>query len=271
MTDLLEDKMTNSTEELDKIKILGINKTYDSLTKSQPIKAIEDFSLCVKKSEIICILGRSGCGKTTFLNILAGLIPQSSGTISIFGKNSFESKSDITYIQQNPHLLPYRNVFTNAALALELKNELSEEKLNKLEELLDFLGFKDFYSYYPPELSGGMRQRLALARTLSIDASVVLCDEPFSSLDFDTRLEIENFFWNSIKNNKQTSIFVTHHIDSAVALADRIVILTPRPAKISKVISLDREFQILTPSDRRNSKEFADYYSKVWDSLKHSI
>jgi len=252
------------------IVISNLSKAYDNNSKYL-VKAIEDITLQIKKREIICILGRSGCGKSTFLNIIAGLIPQSSGSISIFGKDISNVKSDITYIQQTPYLLAYRNVFTNAALGLELRDELNEENLIKLEKLLLFLGFENFLSHFPAELSGGMRQRLALARTLSIKVPIILCDEPFSSLDFDTRLEIENFFWNEIKQKERTSLFVTHHIDSAVALADRIVIFTPRPAKVSQIISLKDEFKALTPNQRRNSKEFSIYYSIIWKALQNSV
>jgi len=252
-----------------KIQANSLSKNFERDDRSY-VEALKDITLSIDSGEIICILGRSGCGKSTFLNITAGLISQTSGSISIFGQSPHEAKNNITYIQQKPFLLPYRNVFANAALGLELKNELNEESITKLEEFLIFLGFKDFYSHYPSELSGGMQQRLAFARTFSIKASVVLCDEPFSSLDFDTRVELENFFWVTVKQKEQTSIFVTHQIDSAVAIADRIVIFTPRPGRISQIISLDDTLKLLPPNKRRDSDKFSNYYSSVWKALQDS-
>ena len=254
---------------MENITVSNVSKIFNR-DHYQQIIAIKGINLSVEKGEIVCILGRSGCGKSTFLNILAGLIPQTSGSISIFGKDISKAKSDITYIQQTPYLLPYRNVFTNAALGLELRNELSDGNLDKLENLLSFLGFDGFFNSYPAELSGGMRQRLALARTLSINAPIILCDEPFSSLDFDTRLEIENFFWNEIKQKERTSLFITHHIDSAVALADRVVIFTPRPAKVSEIITMSDEFKSMMPKQRRDREEFATYYSSIWKALQNA-
>lgn len=254
-------------------KTLEINNLTKVYNKDKPnsVSAIQDISISIYKGEILCILGKSGCGKSTFLNIIAGLIPPTKGSISIFDKIPQEAQTDITYIQQTPYVLPYRTVFENAVLGLELRKELSNKTLSKLSELLEFLGFKDFYSHYPSELSGGMRQRLAFARTLSIKASIVLCDEPLSSLDFDTRLEIENFFWEKIKTENRTSIFVTHQIDSAVSLADRIVIFSPRPASIMNIIELNNEFRKLSPAKRRESKEFSEYHTAVWRSLQSSI
>ncbi len=252
------------------IVISGLSKTFNS-NSSRPIKAIDNINLTIKKNEIVCLLGPSGCGKSTLLNIIAGIIETTSGTISIFGFEPSQAKPKITYIQQKSHLLPYRSVYSNAALGLELRNELNIVNLRRIKELLEFLGLKEFLSNYPAELSGGMQQRVALARTLAIKAPLVLCDEPLSSLDFENRMEIENFFWHECKNDGKTSIFVTHQIDSAVALADRIVVLSPRPGSVFEIIKVNSEFSRLSPRLRREHQEFSELYATTWKAIRESI
>lgn len=252
------------------IVISGLSKTFNS-DSSRPIKAINSIDLTIEKNEIVCVLGPSGCGKSTLLNIIAGIIETTSGKVSVFGYSPVQAKSKITYIQQKPHLLPYRSVYSNAALGLELRNELNTSNLKRIKELLQFLGLTEFLSNYPSELSGGMQQRVALARTLAIKAPLVLCDEPLSSLDFENRMEIENFFWHECKNEGKTSIFVTHQIDSAVALADRIVVLSPRPGSVFEIITVNTELSKLSPRERREHPDFPEQYAATWRAIRESI
>lgn len=249
------------------VTAIGLSKIYQRQTL-EPIEAIQDITLDVYNNEIVCILGPSGCGKSTLLNLIAGLQSPTTGTVFVCGKAPSESRAEVTYIQQSPQLLRYRSILANAALGLELRGQLNPLTLSKVRELLRFLGLKDFESSYPAELSGGMRQRVALARALAIETPLILCDEPLASLDFDSRLEIEEFFWSSNKTDGRASIFVTHNIDSAVALADRVIILSPRPAKIEAIINIDDCLREVSPLNRRESPLFAQYFSDIWHPLR---
>ena len=251
------------------ITIQGLSKIYDGQS-SRSIEALHDINLTVFDSEIVCILGPSGCGKTTLLNIVAGLLSATSGSVRICEEEAFQGNLLVSYIQQSPQLLPYRTVLANAALSLELRNELGSGGLSKIHSLLKFLGLEEFSSYYPSELSGGMRQRVALARTLSVKSPLILCDEPFSSLDFDNRLEIEEFFWKANKDERRASIFVTHHIDSAISLADRIILMTPRPGRILEVVEIDESLRQQPPLKRREFPSFSRYFSETWQSLHNA-
>ncbi len=198
---------------------------------------------------------------------MAGLVEPTSGVALVLDSRPSEVQSEISYIQQSPYLLSYRTVLSNAALGLELIGEVSDDSLDRLRTSLHFLGFEGFLSKYPSELSGGMRQRLAYVRAMAVKAPLVLGDEPFSSLDFDSRLEIEDHFWKTIRSRGNSSMLVTHHIDSAIAMSDRVLILSHRPARIIETISIEPSFASLPPNERRGSSEFARYYSKIWDAF----
>ena len=163
------------------IEIIALSKTYKG-DNTAATEALRDINLDVSEGEIVCIVGKSGCGKTTLLNIIAGILEPTSGTVSIFGESPAKGHSKISYIQQGAQLLPYRNVLQNAALELELRDDLTTETIKKLYEVLSFLGLDGFLGYSPSELSGGMRQKVALARTLVMDSPLLLCDEPLHLL-----------------------------------------------------------------------------------------
>ena len=251
------------------IEIIALSKTYagDNIT---PTEALRNIDLDVSQGELVCIVGKSGCGKTTLLNIIAGIIEPTSGTVSIFGGSPSKSHSKISYMPQQAKLLPYRNVLQNAALGLELRDNLTTDRIKKLSELLSFFGLAEFSRYYPQELSGGMRQRTALARTLAVNSPLLLCDEPFISLDFNTRLELEDLFWQTIRTENKTCVFVTHDIESAVALGDQIVIMSPCPGSIWRRIVLDEKIALTPPIDCRQSPLFSKYFSEVWEALCQS-
>ena len=173
-------------------------------------------------------------------------------------------------MQQRAQLLPYRNVLQNATIGLELRDNLTTENIKKISELLGFLGLAEFSHYYPKELSGGMQQRVALARTLAVDSPLLLCDEPFISLDFNTRLELEDLFWQTIKAQNKTCVFVTHDIESAVALGDQIVVMSPRPGSIWRRIDIDKKIALTPPLDCRQSPLFSKYFSEVWQAIRQS-
>ena len=249
------------------IEISALSKTYSG-SNSIKTEALRNIDLIVNDGELLCIVGKSGCGKSTLLNIIAGIIQPTEGQIKVFGDHPVKVRQKISYIQQRAQLLSYRTVLQNAVLGMELRNSLTTENLKRTYELLSFLGLNGFSRHYPHELSGGMQQRVALARTLAVDSSMLLCDEPFVSLDFDTRLELEDLFWQTVKDKKKTSVFVTHDIESAVALGDRIAIMSPRPGSIFKIISVDEEISQKQPLSRRQSSVFSKYFSEVWQKLR---
>ena len=251
------------------VETIALSKTYVA-DKTPPTEALRDINLDVSEGQIVCIVGKSGCGKTTLLNIIAGIVEPTSGEVSVFAEPPSKAHSKISYMPQGARLLPYRNVLQNAAISLELRDNLTPETIQKLTELLDFLGLGEFPDHYPTELSGGMQQRVVLARTLAVDASLLLCDEPFISLDFNTRLELEDLLWQTIKTENKTCVFITHDIESAVALGDHIVVMSPRPGSIWCSIDMDAEIAGASPVVRRRLPLFSQYFSEVWQALRES-
>ena len=251
------------------VQVHALSKIYSGVG-TPSTEALRNINLDVNEGEIVCIVGKSGCGKTTLLNIIAGILESTSGSVSVFGEPPFKAHSQISYMPQGAKLLPYRNVLQNAAISLELQNTLTPETVQKLTELLDFLGLAEFLNYYPKELSGGMQQRVVLARTLAVDASLLLCDEPFISLDFNTRLELEDLLWQTVKTENKTCVFITHDIESAVALGDQIVVMSPRPGSIWCSIDMNAEIARTSPVVRRRLPLFSHYFSEVWQALRES-
>lgn len=230
--------------------------------------AIKDISFEVNDSEFVAIVGPSGCGKSTLLSLIAGLIKPDSGSIYINNENK-SSDSSIGYMLQKDHLLDWRSTIGNATLGLEIQDKLSDEGYLKTDEKLNTYGLKSFRTSKPSELSGGMRQRVALIRTLLLEPNVLLLDEPFSSLDYQTRLEVADDIWEIIRKEKKTALLVTHDISEAVSMADRVIILTQRPAQIKKIIDINISIEDKTPFRTRSAPEFKDYFNRIWKELDH--
>jgi len=209
--------------------------------KGETIEALSRISLEIQDQEFICILGPSGCGKTTILRIIAGLEQATSGTVSIDGSVITKPGSRMAMIFQEYSLFPWRNVQDNVTLGLELMGMKSPEREDHAKKYLELVGLKGFEHSFPYELSGGMRQRVAVARALAIDPSILLMDEPFGALDAQTRNRMQHEILDIWQKTKKTVLFVTHSVDEAVFLADRIVVLTRRPGTIREVISVPQE------------------------------
>lgn len=241
------------------LEINNISKTFNTLNGE--INAIKSISFDVNNEDFIAIVGSSGCGKSTLLNIISGLLEKTNGTIKFYKENPI-----IGYMLQEDALLPYLNILDNATLGLSLKKIKTKENVEYTKKLLETYGLKDFIHKYPKELSGGMKQRVALIRTLAIKPDILLLDEPFSALDYQSRLSVSDDVYNIIKKEKKTVIMITHDIAEAISLSDKIIVLSKRPSIVKKIYDIEMENKS-TPINNRKCKEFSDYYDKIWRDL----
>lgn len=244
-------------------KIVEINNlTKNFYTKDGEIQVLEDINFNVEKGEIFSILGPSGSGKSTILNILAKLLQPTTGNVSINGT--------IGYMFQRDHLLDWRTIMDNITIGLEIMNKKNdEESIARIERLLKTYDLWDFRNMYPKELSGGMRQRVALIRTLSVNPSVLLLDEPFSALDYQTRLMVNDDVYKIIKNEGKTGILVTHDISEAIAMSDKIAVISRRPStiKCEYKINFDSIKGERSPFECRKAPEFQRYFDILWREI----
>lgn len=241
------------------LEINNISKTFNTLNGE--INAIKSISFDVNNEQFIAIVGSSGCGKSTLLNIISGLLEKTNGTIKFYKENPI-----IGYMLQEDALLPYLNILDNATLGLSLKKIKTKENIEYTKRLLETYGLKDFIYKYPKELSGGMKQRVALIRTLAIKPDILLLDEPFSALDYQSRLSVSEDVYNIIKKEKKTVIMITHDIAEAISLSDKIIVLSKRPSIVKKIYDIKMRNKS-TPINNRTCKEFSDYYDKIWRDL----
>ena len=233
--------------------------------------ALKDITFSVREGEFIALVGPSGCGKSTLLHLIAGLLTPEKGLIKINGSYHPDNTSGIGYMLQKDHLLEWRTIYKNVLLGLEIRRELTAEKLAYVNQLLSDYGLDKFRSAHPSELSGGMRQRAALIRTLALKPELLLLDEPFSALDSQTRLSVSDDIGRILRQEKKTAILVTHDISEAISMADRIFVLSKRPAEIKKEIKLDFNMKERTPMQVRNAPQFRDYFNLIWKELNHDV
>lgn len=223
--------------------------------------AVDNLSLSIKKGEFVAIVGPSGCGKSTILSVIAGLLKPTTGIVNV------NTNSIIGYMLQKDYLFEWRNIFDNVCLGLEIQKKLTEEEKNYAHKLLEQYGLSDFEKSYPSQLSGGMRQRAALIRTLMLKPEILLLDEPFSALDYQTRLSVSDEIGTVIKKEKKTAILVTHDISEAISLSDKVFVLTKRPAKLKSIYEINLTAENRTPMKSREAPEFKDYFNNIWKEL----
>ena len=247
------------------LELKNINYAYHTLEGET--KALTDISFSIASGEFVAIVGPSGCGKSTLLSIISGLLEPEKGLLKTNGKYLRESTMNIGYMLQHDHLFEWRTVYSNVLLGLEIQHMLSAKSKAKAKELLDLYGLKQFINSKPSELSGGMRQRAALIRTLVLEPDILLLDEPFSALDYQTRLSVGDDIGQIIRNAHKTALLVTHDLSEAVSLADRVIILTERPATIAKIVPITFTLEKDTPLLRRNAPEFKNYFNIIWEEL----
>lgn len=240
------------------LKVKGLRKSYHD--RKSEMLALEDINLEVHEKEFISIVGPSGCGKSTILSILSLLEDKSSGEV--------ELKDNITigYMLQDDSLFSWRTILENCLIGLEVTGKLNKDSKNYVLELLKTYGLYEFKDKYPASLSGGMRQRVALIRTLAIKPDILLLDEPMSALDYQSRLAISDDIYRIIKNEGKTAIMVTHDIAEAISMSDKIVVLTKRPAKVKNIYDIKLTNKS-TPINNRRCKEFSQYYDTIWRDL----
>ena len=240
------------------LEIKDLSHSYHNMEGET--SALSHLAFTMKKGEFVSIVGPSGCGKSTLLSLISGLLEPEEGSVELHGKM-------MGYMLQKDHLLEWRTIYKNVVLGLEIRNILSSATKMKAEILLEQYGLLDFANAKPSELSGGMRQRAALIRTLILEPDLLLLDEPFSALDYQTRLTVGDDIGQIIRNEKRSAILVTHDLSEAISLGDKVIVLTERPASIKKVIPLHFELEIDTPLNRRNAPEFKTYFNLVWKEL----
>ncbi|MDD3453810.1 MAG: ABC transporter ATP-binding protein [Bacilli bacterium] len=244
------------------LSIKNLRKTYH--TKNDEIVAVENFSYDFKEGNIIAIVGPSGCGKSTILNIIGNLINKSDGELI------FNDDCKIGYMLQEDCLFPFRTIIKNCLLGLEIKKEISSKNINYANQLLKKYGLYDFKNKYPNTLSGGMKQRVALIRTLVCNPNLILLDEPFSAIDYQTRLLLSDDIYKIIKEENKTAILITHNIEEAVALADNIIVLSNRPSKIKNIYTINL-FDKSIPSINRRDKNFNYYCDLIWKDIDFNV
>ncbi|MEX0607090.1 MAG: ABC transporter ATP-binding protein [Halofilum sp. (in: g-proteobacteria)] len=244
------------------IEVAGLHKHYGET------EALRDVNLEFGHGHLTSLLGPSGCGKTTLLKIIAGLLPQSSGEVRVHGKPVAAPGPDRAFVFQDFALLPWATVLRNAAFGLELRGEPKAEREEKARKQIEVVGLTGFENSFPSELSGGMRQRVGLARALAVESEVLLMDEPFSAVDEQTRRKFQEDLLALRRRENKTFIFVTHSIEEAVYVSDRIVLLSPRPGRVSEVIDINQASTGKDPDQIRRDPEYLDTVERIWHSLR---
>ena len=242
--------------------ILEFDEVYKTFcNENKELLVIDNMNFKVEKGEIIAITGPSGCGKSTILNLISKLEEPTYGKVTVDG--------EIGYMFQHDHLFNYRNVYQNVILGLEIKKEHKNQNLlNEVNRLINTYGLSEFKNRYPNELSGGMRQRVALIRTLAVNPDILLLDEPFAALDYQTKLNVIDDIHEIIKREERTTIIVTHDISEAISIADKVVVLSKRPSRIKKIYDIKLTINgKRTPYESRKAKEFKDYFDDIWKEL----
>ncbi len=234
-------------------------------TEKNETEAVRDLTLSVDEGEFIALVGPSGCGKTTLLSMIAGLLTPTVGSVTIDGAPVVASSGNVGYMLQRDNLFEWRTIESNVLLGLSVQKKLNDESRKYAADMLDKYGLGDFKSAYPTQLSGGMRQRAALIRTLAFKPRLLLLDEPFSAVDFQTRMTVCDDVHAIIKNENKTAVLVTHDIAEAVSMADRIIVLTKRPASVKAVFEIDIDSP--TPLKRRESPRFSYWFDRVWKEV----
>ena len=250
------------------LEIRDVSLSYHTSAGETP--ALSHLTFDLMPGEFLAVVGPSGCGKSTLLNLICGMLLAEEGTILMNGIPPSPGDPRIGYMLQKDHLLEWRSIYKNILLGLEIRKELTPEKLAHAEALLQTYGLDRFRDARPSQLSGGMRQRAALIRTLVLEPELLLLDEPFSALDYQTRLNVSDDIGKILKSSGKPAILVTHDISEAISMADRVLILSARPATVRKIIDIDLDISDRTPLSSRNAPDFKKYFNIIWKELNEN-
>ncbi|MGN1402684.1 MAG: ABC transporter ATP-binding protein [Bacillus sp. (in: firmicutes)] len=249
------------------LSLKDIHHVY--LSEKQPTMAIKDISLDIAEGEFVSFLGPSGCGKTTLLSIIAGLIKPTAGQLSLAGVDMLEAEQkDIGYMLQQDYLFPWKTIKENILLGLTLQNSNNPNLEIKALKLLSEMGLEAVEEKHPVELSGGMRQRVALVRTLATDPKILLLDEPFSALDYVTKLKLEDLVSETLKQYGKTAVLVTHDIGEAIAMSDRIFLFAAKPGRLNEIFAVPEELRNRSPFNARNHPLYSSLFQSIWKELE---
>lgn len=247
------------------LEVKNIGKKYQN--KEGEILALKNVNFRVKRGEFVSVIGPSGCGKSTLLSIIAGLEEKTTGEIYIEGEKVNGISSKIGYMLQRDCLLEWRNILSNTMFGLEVKGKKDNVDKEYVLELLKKYNLYEFKDKYPSELSGGMRQRVALIRTLAVKPKILLLDEAFSALDYQTRIMVTNDIYYILRKEKITAIIVTHDISEAISMSDRVLVLSKRPGTIKDIHKINFGIENRTPINCRESPKFSQYFNTLWKEL----
>lgn len=233
--------------------------------------ALSDISFSLEEGRFLAIVGPSGCGKSTLLSLICGLLEPAEGEITLNGLPLKQASANIGYMLQKDHLFEWRTIYSNVTLGLEIQHRFNDHTRKNVDDMLEAYGLSSFKNSRPSQLSGGMRQRAALIRTLALEPDLLLLDEPFSALDYQTRLSVCDDIAGIIKKEKKTAILVTHDLSEAISIADEILVLSRRPGRIQKHLPIHFDMEERTPLRSRNAPEFKDYFNLIWKELNSNV
>jgi NitT/TauT family transport system ATP-binding protein len=248
------------------IRFDGVDMKY--MTRHGETEALKDLTFDVKDGSFITLVGPSGCGKTTLLSLIAGLYQPTEGSVEIYGTPVKGTSHEIGYMLQQDYLLSWRNILDNVALGLELRGMKSHQTLAHARYLLKEMGLSHTETQYPHQLSGGMRQRVALVRTMATDPSIFLLDEPFSALDYQTKLNLEDLVWETLKRHGKTAVLVTHDLSEAIAMSDRIILLGRNPGRVKQVYDVPANIRDQIPFKAREAHGFGQLFHEIWKEME---
>lgn len=244
--------------------------SHHYFTNNSYTKALDDVSFSINAGEFVALLGPSGCGKTTILSIIAGIIQQTAGDVLLNNEPAHRSKIKIGYMLQQDYLFPWKTIMDNVLIGPKITDTITEKTKHSARQLLNEVGLADVEEAYPDSLSGGMRQRVALVRTLITNPKMLLLDEPFSALDYLTKLKLENLVSHLLKTYRKTAMLVTHDIGEAISMSDRIFVMDAEPGRLAKTFEVPIELRNETPFLVRRHPKYQKLFDAVWDELnKH--
>lgn len=249
----------------DLVEVHNVGMKYQSLNGE--IIALENIQFSVQEGEFVSIVGPSGCGKSTLLSIISGLLSSTSGFVSLDGEKVTGTSVKIGYMLQKDHLFDWRTIYQNVILGLEIRKAVTPEAKEHALDLLKTYGLYEFRNKYPSQLSGGMRQRAALIRTLVTDPQILLLDEAFSALDYQTRLVVNDDIYSIIKQEHKTALLVTHDISESISMADRVIVLSKRPGTLKDILEIKLSCSNRSPLAAREAPEFRSYFQEIWKGL----